>query len=177
VPGLVLRLLAVGSVIAAVVCVILNVLLPSRVWWCLFVLAGLGSGWVSAGLALKKRRKPLKAILWQLVVVTVLLLAWDKATGFWGWSMNFVLPILYTASLAVMLVLTLALRLKPQDYLISLSLNLLIGLLPLVPLLKGWLWVVYPSVVCVGASVVVLAATLIFYGRAMRAELARRMHL
>ena len=50
-------------------------------------------------------------------------------------------------------------------------------LIPLIPLLCGALWMIYPSVVCVGFSAVLLSTLVLFRGAALRAEIIRRGHL
>lgn len=58
-----------------------------------------------------------------------------------------------------------------------LGLCVLAGFLPLIPLLCGALWMIYPSVVCVGFSAVLLSTLVLFRGAALRAEIIRRGHL
>lgn len=58
-----------------------------------------------------------------------------------------------------------------------LGLCVLAGFLPLIPLLCGALWMIYPSVVCAGVSAISLSALLLFRGPALKAEIIRRGHL
>ena len=53
--GLLIRLLVLGSVVAAGICGAVNASLPQTGWWSLFVMAGLASAWISGGIILKKR--------------------------------------------------------------------------------------------------------------------------
>lgn len=174
---LLIRLLILGSVIAAGVCVAVNVSLPQTGWWSLFVVAGVISGWISGGIILKKRGNLLKAIFWQVCVVSILVVIWDFWTGFWGWSIDFVLPISYAGSMIAILTFAWSMHLPPQEYLLYLLLNILTGFLPLVFLLFGMLHIVYPSVICVFISVVLLAVLLLFQGRALKEEVRRRFHM
>lgn len=87
------------------------------------------------------------------------------------------MPILYTCSLFLMTALVRFLHLKPQDYLVYVGWNLLLGLIPLGLLLGGVLRVVYPSVICVLVSVVGAAVLILFRGVALWAELIRRFHM
>lgn len=175
--GLLTRLLVLGSVIAAGICGAVNVSLPQTGWWSLFVIAGLASAWISGGIILKKRGNLLKAIFWQLCAISVLVLIWDFCTGFRGWSMDFVLPVLYACSMLAMYALAWFMHLQPQDYLLYLILNIMAGFLPLVLLICDMLHIVYPSVICVFISVVLLAVLLLFQGRALKGEAERRFHL
>lgn len=119
----------------------------------------------------------MKAIVWLLALVLALVLAWDWRTGFRGWSVNFVIPCFIPCMQLAVVITARALRLRPADYLLYLSICVTAGFLPLIPLLCGTLWMAYPSVVCAGLSVLALAALLLFRWRALKGELIRRSHL
>jgi len=140
-------------------------------------LAGLASGWLTVGIAVKKRAKPLKAVFWQICVLSILALAWDYGTGWRGWSLDYVLPILYICTLLAMAVIAGVLHLDPSDCLLYLVLNILLGLVPLVLLLTGTLRVVYPAMICAAVSLILLAVLILFEGHALKSELLRRLHL
>jgi len=174
---LLFRLLALGTVAAAVGCVAVLLCLPGHHVAALSGLAGLASGWLTLGLAFKKRGRPLKAVFWQVCAASVLVPAWDYGTGWRGWSLDYVLPILYTCTMLAMAVIAGLLRLRAADCLVYLVLNILLGLAPLVLLLCGVLRVAYPAVVCAAVSVVFLAVLILFEGPALKGELIRRLHL
>ena len=73
--------------------------------------------------------------------------------------------------------ITRALRLRASDYLLYLGICVFAGFLPLIPLLCGMLWMVYPSVICVSFSAILLSALILFRGSALKAELIRRTHI
>lgn len=174
---LLIRLLALGTVIAAAISVAVNYFLQEYGWWSVYVSAGLISIWFAVGIAVRKRRNVLKAVLWQVCAGSCLIFVWDYGTGFRGWSLDFVIPILDSCSFFLMAVLVGFLHLKPQDYLLYLGWDLLLGLLPFGLLLGGVLQVAYPSVICVLISITGLAFLVLFRGTALRAELTRRFHL
>lgn len=174
---LLFRLLVLASVIAAVACVAVLLCLPGHGAAALSGMAGLASGYLTVGIAVKKRGKPLKAVFWQVCLLSLLALAWDHGTGWRGWSIDYALPVLYTCTMAAMAVIARLMRLLPSDYLLYLVLNILLGLAPLVLLLRGAVQVAYPSVICAAVSVIFLAALILFEGPALKGELLRRLHL
>lgn len=174
---LIIRLLLFGTIVVCTVCIAVNFSFPERGWWSLLVAAGLCSGWITVGLAIKKRGKPLKAILWQVCVGSVIIVLWDYCTGFTGWSIDFVLPILYTCAMVAIFIIARLMHRRIQDYLVYLILNILLGMIPLILLLAGVIHTVYPSLVCVVVSVIYLSALVIFAGNALKEEWIRRMHL
>lgn len=174
---LLVRLAGLLTVAALAICTAVNCCFPEGGWWVLFVAAGLASAWLVVGVALWKRRNPMKAIVWLLAVVLALVLVWDWRTGFKGWSVNFALPCFIPCMQLTVIIAARALRLRPAEYLLSLGICVAAGFLSLIPLLCGTLWTVYPSVVCVGLSTIVLSFLILFRGRALKEELVRRSHL
>ncbi len=172
-----LRLLFLAAAAAAAVCGAVVLSVPRYSWLALSILAGLGSGCLSVGIAVLKRKKPFNAVFWQICILSLLAAAWDYGTGFRGWSLDFVLPILYACTMLAMAVTARLLRLQVQDYLVYLVMDILLGLLPLLLLLSGALRVAYPSAVCVAVSLILLAVLVLFEGPALKGELLRRLHL
>ena len=175
--GLLIRMIALMTIIAIVVCGVINLSLPGNRLWFLPVAAGLASAWLSVGMILRRRRNPMKAAIWQLVLVSILVLLWDWFTGGNGWSIHFVLPVFFPCMQLAVAVTARALHLRPSDYLLYLILCVLAGLIPMILLLCGALRIIYPSVICAGISIISLAAMLLFKGSALRSELIRRLHL
>jgi len=174
---LLFRLLALASVTVVVLCAAVLLCAPEFHVAVFSVIAGLASGWLAVGIAVKKWGRPLKAVFWQVCILSLLALAWDYGTGWRGWSLDFVLPILYICTLLAMAVIARVLRLGPSDYLLYLVMNILLGLVPLVLLLGGTLRVKYPAVICAAVSVILLAVLVLFEGPALKGELLRRLHL
>jgi len=171
------RLLALGTVIAVVVCIAVLLCLPEHRAAALSVVAGLASGWLTVGIAVKKRGKPLKAVFWQVCLLSILFLAWDYGTGYGGWSLDYALPILYTCTMLAMALIARLLHLRAADYLLYLVMNILLGLVPLILLLCGVLRVKYPAVLSAAVSIVFLAVLILFQGAALKGEMLRRLHL
>jgi len=156
---------------------VVNLSVPESGWWCLFVIAALATTWLLLWAALRKRGSPARVILWQMGLVSALAVLWDLCTGFYGWSVNFVLPIFIPCMQLAIVVTAWALRLRGEEYLFYLVLCAAAGLLPLVSLVCGLLQVVYPSAICGGVSVVGLAALALFKGGEIKDEIIRRIHL
>ena len=174
---LAMRLAGLITVIVLVVCMAVDFSFPEGGRWSFLAAAGLASLWLVIGVAVRKGKNPMKSILWLLGVVSVLAFVWDWRIGFAGWSVNYVLPILIPCMQAAVLIVAWILRLRPSDYLLYLTICVFAGFLPLVLLLCGALRVIYPSVICVSVSAVLLAAMILFRGAALKDEIVRRMHV
>ena len=162
---------------ASVISLAVNYLLPTQIWWSLFVVFGIACVWISLSLAIKKRRNLPKNILWQVFLAAVLSLLWDLATGWHRWSLDYFLPILFTLAIVSMWVTARILNLRAGDYLVYLCIDILFAILPAVCIFAGALRVLLPSIICVVGSILSLAALLIFEGENMRRELRRKLHL
>ena len=169
--------LSFGSVATAAVCIAVNLILPSGGWWFWFVVGGIGSFWVSLMLVLKKRKNIPKTILWQVGTLSVLAYFWDRCTGFQGWSLNYVLPILCTCAMVAMSVIAKIRKLNIQNYILYLIIDCVFGLLSFALLVIGKITVIVPSAICFASTIIFLAALLFFEGKALSAEIQRRFHL
>lgn len=171
------RLLIFLSVVAGVVSVTVNLMLPQTGGWSFFVVVGIVCLWVSLALAIRKRRNIPKNIMYQVVLAAALSVLWDWITGWRGWSLDFVVPIVCIAAMAAMAVLSKVMPLYVDDYMIYLIIDGIFGLLPLIFYFTGNLNIPYPSLICIAISIISLAGLLLFEGEKMRAELKKRFHL
>lgn len=172
-----MMLLTMGMAVALAVCVTVNLALPRSGSWSAFVAAGLLCGWITVAIALKKRGNLLKLMLWQVCAVSLMVLLWDWWTGAFGWSIDFVLPILYAFTLFVLSAAAVFLHVSSQDYLFYLLWDILLGGIPLVLLLCGRVKTALPSLICTALSLLFLIGLVIFRKDALKGELARRLHL
>ena len=171
------KLLIFASAVLGIVSVVINLLLPQSGVWSLFVLGGIGCLWVFLFIAVRKRNNIPKNILWQVAVAILFCLLWDLFTGWHGWSVDYVVPSICVAAMAALAVTAKVFRLVVGDFLFYLLISVLFGILPVISILLGWVQVLYPSLICVGCSLVSLAAVWIFQGENMKREWRRRMHL
>ena len=172
-----LRLSVYITVVAAVVCVTINASTTPDKWWSLFVLAGLCSLWCTVGIAFYKRRNVLKLILWQVIILIALSILWDLLTGFHRWSINFAIPIICTLALIGVTIIARVLRRDIRDYMIYLVIDIVLGVSTFILILCGLLTVVLPAYICLGISILILSALIVFQGKTLWSELRRRMHV
>ena len=173
-----LRLGAFGTIAAALICLAVNFMFPTGVWWAGFVAAGLTSVWLLVIIALRKRHNIPKTILWLVVLGGLLGLFWDRCTGWHGWGFSYVIPILCSGAMLALMILPRLLRLRLSDYLFYLAIDILFGSLPVVFYLTGLLGdTLAPSLICVCISAHSLSAVLVFQGRELVGEISRCMHL
>lgn len=174
---LAIRILIFISVAAVIASFAIRLVFPTDVNWPVFVVFGLASMWLGLIVVVKKRNNIPKTILWQVAIVTVLSIFWDWQTGWKGWSLDYLIPILYVAAELVMYVSAKIMKLSIRDYITYAMLDALFGVLPILFIVFDWVKTPYPSVISVSASVIFLAAIFIFQGDKIRTELHKRMHI
>ena len=171
-----LRIMVFLSFVVIVISCTINFLIPSKGWWSLFVVAAVICIWVSLGIAFKKRKNISKNIIWQMLLLSVISLLGDWFTGGRGWSINYVLPVLYMSVMLVLVVVNKVLKLAIEDYMVYTLLGGFFGIIPVLFLVSGILNNIYPSLFCVSGSIIFLSAILVFRGGDMIGELKRRFH-
>lgn len=161
----------------AVVCAMVDFMINKRFDWSLFVAAGCLCTWFLVSVAYVKRRNLLKNAMWQLLLVTVIAVLWDVFTGWRGWSVDYVLPLL---SLAVLLAIPVAAkvqRLETAEYLFYFLQACAFGWIPMILVFAGVVKDTYPSVICTGASLLTVAWLLIFRRRDMFREIQKKFRI
>lgn len=88
----VLRILALTGAAATAVCVLINLAMGTAVWWSLFVAGGVACGILTVAIGIAYRRDIPQNIAWETALVILLAILWDAATGWLGWSLDFVFP-------------------------------------------------------------------------------------
>jgi hypothetical protein len=171
-------ILAFSSIAAAVVVAGINIALSlDGVWWFPFIIAGLGSLWISFLIMIKQWRNIPKTIFRQLLVSSTMVLLWDIFTGFHKWSLNFVIPFLFSGSMIFLSIFAKVRRLKGEDYILFLGFISVVSIFSLLFIIFHVVTTVYPVMICFSLSIISLAFLLLFEGRPLRAELQRRMHM
>lgn len=162
---------------ASIVSVAVNLRYPDTGLWSLGVVAGAACVWLSLVAAIRRRHGILKKLTDQAVLLSGLSVVWDALTGWHGWSIDFVIPIVFVCTMLIVSILARVMHLPPGSYVIYLVLLILFGTIPAVFVAAGWSRVDFPAYVCVTVSLISLSAMLIFRGRELREELTRRLHV
>ena len=146
----------------AVICGMINIMTAGTLNWSWFAGAGCACAWLVVMVAYSKRRNILKNEIWQLLLISVIAILWDRFTGWRGWSVDFILPFGVLAVQFSVPVIARVNRLKREEYLFYLVQACIAGLIPMILAWTGVAKFVYPSVICAGISILTLAALFIF---------------
>ena len=119
----------------------------------------------------------MKLVSYQFLLLTLLVLVWDLAMGFRGWSVNYVFPWLCLAVMGLQYIIAKITKKPSYEYLIYLLIANAYGIVLVVLIPLHITTVVYPTAICVATNVVILTGLLLFHGKSMKEELSRKFHL
>lgn len=146
--------------------------------WTLFTAGGAASMWLATTIGFFKRHNLLKNAMWQLVIVTGVSILWDFLTGWRGWSVDFVLPIVSMVILLAMVVISAVRHYPAKEYMIYLVMAAGYGLiLPLILLLFGAVQLEWPSLIGIGVCFLFLIGIILFKWKEFREEMHKKFHV
>ena len=143
----------------------------------LFVIAGIVSFWATFITGVKRRGDFIKLLFGEIMLLIIASVVWDYFTGWYFWSITYVLPFLCISYITILFFLRIFLKNIFKDHIIYIYVNSLIGLVPMYFLLADKLLIEWPSLLCVIFSVLSLVALAIFNHKQMKNELERRLHI
>jgi len=164
------------SFAVVVICLTVDALLPESHSYPWYVAGAVLCMWFCLGNALYRRHNIPKNILWLVVWISLLSVAWDACTGWKHWSVDYVIPALCITAMAAVPIISKAMGRRLTEYMVYLIIDSLFGVIPLIFLLLDWVQVRYPSILCAAGSILSLGALWAFQGTAMVEEVKKRLH-
>ncbi len=165
-------------IVAAVLCIMANAILSPEGHWSVFANAGILSMWLALTVGYTKRHNLMKNAMWELVIVTIGAMLWDRCTGWHGWSVNWILPCVSMLIQLSMVVISKLQSHSPREYMIYYVMANIYGvILPLGCILTGFATFRAPAILCVGFSFLFFLALLLFKGREFREEIYKKIHI
>lgn len=174
---LAMRIMIFISLAAIIISFTIRMIFPTTINWPIFVLFAIASAWLSLAVILRKGKNIPRTIFWQATIIPLLAAFWDWQTGWRGWSLNYLIPILYVAAEVVMYVTAKIMKLSIRDYITYAFLDAIFGIVPVLFILLKWVDTPFPSVICVSISIIFILAIFIFQGENIRKELNKKMHI
>lgn len=162
--------------VTVVLSVLVNYLTFSGSYWSLIVLASIGYCLFTINYTVMHRTNLGAKVIFQAAGILVLTWIIDMVTGYKGWSVRYAIPVLLLLADAVLVALMIFNTTRWQGYFMC---QLAVTVLSVVPVVLAALHFVDNMNLAVITCVVlwlVLAAALIFGGRRVKSELARRFH-
>lgn len=175
---LVIKIIGFIVFIISLLSIFFNIISPYQGAWSLIVTLIAGTIWLSIVIGIKNHKSILKCLWQQMIVITIVAMLIDFLIGKQGWSLTFVLPIVFTSAMIIMFILSKLLRLEVGDYMIYLLLDALFGLIPILVLLSPFQMMIrLPSYICILTSIISVFGLVLFEGKAILNELKRRLYI
>ena len=163
---------------AVIISIMANVILSPGRYWSRFVAAGSLSMWITMAVGYLKRYNLLKNATWQLLIVTVGCILWDRATGWRGWSVDFAVPSICILIQFSMLIISRIYSHSPREYMIYYVMASVYSILvPFVLLAFQVITFRTPAVICVGCSLLFLTGLIIFRKKEFHEEMYKKFHI
>lgn len=171
------RIFLMVSILAIIICFIINYQFPKHGFWCRFVVGGVLTSWILLFVLMRKHKNILKCLFYETIVVGAFVVLWDYYTGMHGWSLDFALPILFMIIIIAMGILAKVLNIGPEEHIVYLLSLATFGIIQGVFWLNNKLNVELPSLICIGMSFTLIFTLILFEGKKMLEEFSRRLHI
>jgi len=140
---------------------------------------GVVCAWTIVNVGFVQRKNIAKNIMYEAVIVVVLCIIWDKANGWRGWSVDYVLPVV-SASLCIFyfvmgIVDSRRLTTNAGYFVISMIGVVITAVLMYLGVFEGIAQ--YFAVIAVGIGLTLLIAQIVFRGRSFFSEVHRWIHM
>ena len=170
------RLLLFLSVMTAAVCVAVNVLATPHIWWWPFVVTALVYLWAVIPHALRRGGNGGGKILMQVVCGSALVLVLDWEMGWRGWSVSYIMPILFCAGIIAVMVLVVCNRTNWAGYVLYQVVLAVLGFVPAILYFTGVATAMIPALVPGFLALASLVGLAVFGDRSIKNEFRRRLH-
>ena len=169
------KIFAFISLIAVLVCGLIDLIINHQFTWSLFVIGGIAMLWVSIGTHLLTDINLNYKLLLDLCALSCYLVLIDKLTGWKQWSIDYVIPILYIGVMITTIVLALVFREFWREYFLSLVAACVLGLGPLFIFFNSKSPMRYLCLAAALMAAVLLLGLLYFASGKLSSEWKRRM--
>lgn len=167
------KLLAISSVFISI---FLNYVISKEISWSLFVVAGITSFFITLNITLKTRKNFMKLLFAEFNIILFSSILWDIFTGFYKWSLNYVLPLTCISYIVAIFIMRIFFKYYIKDYVFYIVTSCLIGLSPIILLIFNVVTVRWISYISVCISIFVIALMYVFNKKSLQKELERRLH-
>ncbi|MDD6193958.1 MAG: DUF6320 domain-containing protein [Lachnospiraceae bacterium] len=173
----VFRLILFLSVVAGMICFVVNRYATPQSNWSIIVIASLVYALWMVYIILKDNAGYRVRILSGVAGGVVLIILLDALTGFGGWSINYVFPFAIILVDVALVILMLINRRNWQSYLILQFFMILVGVVPIILCKKGIVTTDILANIVFLVTLILFLGSVILGGKTAKNELVRRFHI
>ncbi len=177
--NLAVKIMAIISIIVAIICVIVNLCTSRKYLWCLIAIAGIIYSWITVMYSIHRNVNIGSSVTLQFIIISILTLIIDYVIGYSGWAINISIPIIIIIANVTMLILTIVSVNRYYKYAIY---QLIIFVFSLIPLGIFFMFdniITMPIFLIISSSITLFTfvISLILCGSNIIEELDRRLHM
>lgn len=173
----VIKLLMGISILIAIICFLINLLVENRFYWSIISIFGIVYIWVTTMYSIKKNVNIASHVAVQMICTSILVVIIDLVIGFSGWSINFAIPIITMTANTTIFILTIVSRKKYLKYVIYELIIFLFSMLPLLLVLFKMIDKILFVCISTGIAILNLLFVICLCGKDVKEEVKRRFHL
>ena len=129
---------------------------------------GILGAWIAVLATIYLRNNILKVITWEAIVAIFADIYIDKVTGFYGWSIDWVVPFTLMLLGVVTIIIALATKLRLDEYIFYLLFDLIMAVMQIIFVTKGYTKNLWPTGISIMLYMILLAGVLIFRFRDLK---------
>lgn len=177
--SLFLRILEFLSVVAAITCVIVNIITYQKggTLWSIIVVFNIAYFWLLIKSTFKKEGNVPIRLVFQTIAISLMVFVIDKVTGYTGWAVNYVIPFIASASLLSILLLSIGSRSRYINYFLHILTAIFLGFIPIILRLFKLVDVLWPSLAAACFSFVTILGLIIIGDKETKEEIKKRFHI
>lgn len=177
VTSFVSRLVIFVSIVIVSTCLLLNIFVTPDFLWVFYVAAAVFYLLVTSNHTIISSAHTGAKIIGQVISLSGLLIVIDVLSGFWRWSVNFVVPFLIITATLLITVIILKKRMRWQEYVGFIVAMIVLGFLPVGLYITGIATLIWPSAITTLYALLTLLGMLIFSDKTFKEGLVRRFHI
>lgn len=136
--------------------------------WVPLVMIGGVIAWVDMLLAIYLRNNVMKIITVEAYIAMVIDYIIDRMTGFFGWSVIWMIPVTFLGLAAATLSIGKGAHLRLEDYIIYLAADMFFCMFQIIPLALGQNHFEWPAVICMALYLILAVGAVVFRFRDLK---------
>lgn len=132
------------------------------------IMMGLVVAWIDIVATMYLRNNLLKVITWEVLFAIVIDYYIDKRTGFYGWSIHWMIPATLIALAAATIIIASVMKLRLDEYILYLVFDFILALIQIIFIKNGVNRFPWPAASCVMIYMILLAGLIIFRFRDLK---------
>ena len=174
---LLLQLITFAAIAMASASLLVDHLVPTGSPWAIITVVAIVYLWISSMNILRFTPNPASIMLCQLWCAGGLVFVIDYLTGYYRWSVNYVIPFMVMAAAIATMLMILIRPMKYRAYIIYLLVIAVLGVLSVLVWIFGYSDIEWPVVTSAFVSAVCFFAVIVFLRRRTRNEIMKRFHV